>query len=404
MVGSKRLCLLSPHFPPDLSGIGDYTYFLANALGGIGCEVDVLTAVGEIDTVLYPPARGVRIHRLVKTWGVRGLPHVLRVLRSLDPEVLVVQYAPHAFHPRGITLAISLLPALVRMATRIPVIVNFHELYIPFDSSLKHCVGALWQRAMGFLIAAPSHALTAVSTEWQRRLRRVGVWKPIQVIPVGSNIPRVDVSAEDVQRVREKLGMDRTALLIGSFGSVGPHGEVGLVLKAVEKLKPEGSLKLLWIGRSGPHTGRGAKWQETNQSVRDGSAEMIWTGSLPHPDVSRLMAACDLFVLPFTDGISSKRTTLAAALLHGLPILTTRGKQLDDIFVHRDNMYLVPVGDPQSFEDGLMELAQCPELRARLARGARALHDARFAWDVIAKQVARSAGERVERVTLMSNV
>src|SRR5690348_1741456 len=238
MVGSKRLCLLSPHFPPDLSGIGDYTYFLANALGGMGCEVDVLTAVGEIDTVLYPPARGVRVHRLVKTWEVRGLPHVLRALRSLDPGVLVVQYAPHAFHQRGITLAVSLLPAILRIASRIPVIVNFHELYIPFDTSLKHCLGALWQRAMGFLIAAPSHALTAVSTEWQRRLRRVGVWKPIQVIPVGSNIPRVDVSAEDVQRVREKLGMDRTALLIGSFGSVGPHGEVGLVLKAVEKLKP----------------------------------------------------------------------------------------------------------------------------------------------------------------------
>src|SRR5690349_7798081 len=117
-----RVCLLSPHFPPDLSGIGDYTYFLANALAGTGCDEQVLTAVGEIDAELYPPAEGVLVHRIVKTWGVRGLPHVLRVLRSRDPEVLVVQYAPHAFHPRGITLAISLLPALVRMATRIPVI------------------------------------------------------------------------------------------------------------------------------------------------------------------------------------------------------------------------------------------------------------------------------------------
>src|SRR5438132_5746059 len=38
-----RLCLLSAHFPPDLSGDGDYTYFLANALAGIGCDVQVIT-------------------------------------------------------------------------------------------------------------------------------------------------------------------------------------------------------------------------------------------------------------------------------------------------------------------------------------------------------------------------
>jgi glycosyltransferase involved in cell wall biosynthesis len=387
MVGSKRLCLLSPQFPPDLSGIGDYTYFLANALGGMGCEVDVLTAVGGIDTVLYPPARGVRVHRLVKTWEVRGLPHVLRALRSLDPGVLVVQYAPHAFHQRGITLAVSLLPAILRIASRIPVIVNFHELYIPFDTSLKHCLGALWQRAMGFLIAAPSHALTAVSSEWPRRLRRVGVWKPIQVIPVGSNIPRVRVGSEELTAVRKRLGMDRNTLLIGSFGSVGPHGDVGLLLAAVEKVKRERPLKMVWIGRSG-HAAQRAEWQHANQSARESCEDILWTGPLPHPEVSCLMAACDLFVLPYTDGISTKRGTLAAALLHGLPVLSTKGKRLDGIFVHRENMYLVPLGDAQAFADGLMELAKASDLRDRLAFGARRLYENHFSWDVIASRVA----------------
>jgi glycosyltransferase involved in cell wall biosynthesis len=388
-----RVCLLSPHFPPDLSGIGDYTHFLANALAGTGCDVQVLTAVGESDPELYPLAQGVMVHRIVKTWEVRGLPDVLRALRSLDPRVLVVQYAPHAFHPRGITLAISLLPALVRMATRITVIVNFHELFIPFDSSFKHCIGALWQRVMGFLIAAPSHALTAVSAEWPRRLRRVGVWKPIQVIPVGSNIPHVDVSAEDVQRVRERLGAHPDTLIVGSFGSVGPHGDVRLVLTAVERLKPERSLKLVWIGRSGLHTEQGTGWHEANQSVREGRGDVIWTGSLPHPEVSRLMAACDLLVLPFTDGISSKRTTLAAALLHGLPVLTSRGQHVDSMFVHRENIYLVPLGDDKAFADGLMELVGCSELRARLARGARALYETHFAWEVIADRIIRVGQE-----------
>jgi len=105
------------------------------------------------------------------------------------------------------------------------------------------------------------------------------------------------------------------------------------------------------------------------------------------------MAACDLFVLPYIDGISSKRTTLAAALLHGLPVLATRGKRLDGMFVHGENIYLVPLGDDEAFAHGRLGLGRRPELRPRLAHGARALHDARFAWEVVAEQVARYAGD-----------
>lgn len=391
---SKRLCLLSAHFPPDLSGDGDYTFFLASALAGIGYNVQVITAVGEMDTVLYPLPRGVRVYRVVKTWGVRGLPELLRAVRSLDPDVLVIQYLPHAFDPRGITLAVNLLPALVRVATRIRVIVNFHELYISFDRSLRHCLGSLWQRAMGFLIAAPSYALTAVSTEWRGRLRRVGVYKPTHVIPVGSNIPRTTVSAEERKAARDKLGAGPDTLLIGCFGSAGAHRDAGLLLAAVGRVNLKHSLKLVWLGESGLSVERRTEFRAT-QSHSDGG-DAIWTGPLPHPEISRIMSACDLFVLPFTDGISTRRGTLAAALLHGLPVLTTRGKFLDEVFVHGENVYLTPLGDAQALAEGLFELARCTALRHRLARGARVLHDAHFGWDVIARQVAGLVEDRCE--------
>jgi glycosyltransferase involved in cell wall biosynthesis len=384
---------LSAHFPPDLSGDGDYTYFLANALAGIGCDVQVITAVGEMDAVLYPLARDVRIHRVVKTWGVRGLPDLVRAVRSLDTDVLVVQYAPHAFHPRGVTLAISLLPALVRLVTRLRVMVNFHELYIPFGRSLRRCLGSLWQRAMGLLIAAPSHVLTAVSSEWPRRLRRVGVWKRIDVIPVGSNIPRAQVRAEELKAVRAMLGVDPNTLLIGAFGSAGPDRDIGLLFAALSKLREVESLKLVWLGKSGFHadvpTGRdyAARFIEDDKDI-------IWTGPLPHPEVSRMMSACDLFVLPLTDGISTKRGTLAAALQHGLPILTTRGKRLDDLFVQRENIYLVPQGDFRAFAEGLTELARGSDLRDRLALGARRLYEDHFSWEVIAARVAALCDRR----------
>jgi glycosyltransferase involved in cell wall biosynthesis len=382
-----RLCLCSPHFPPDLSGMGDYTYFLANALAAIGCEVQVLTSIGGLDSTLYPSAEGVLVHRVVKAWSVRELPHILRAIRGLECDVFVIQYTPHAYDQRGITLGVNLLPLLLRFMTRARVMLNFHELYIPFTLSLKHCVGALWQRAMAFLIAAPSHVLTAISSEWPRRLRRIGVWKHIQVVPVGSNVPRARVSPEEVQAIRERLGVDRSTLLIGSFGSAGPDRDVELLLAGVEKLQREHSLKLVWLGMSGIQPmGRAGSPKASEAAV-----DIVWTGPRPHPEISRTMAACDLFVLPFKDGVSTKRGTLAAALLHELPIIATRGERLDDIFVHRHNIYLIPLVGVGALSEGLSELARWPELRTRLSRGARTLHDERFAWNVIAREVVRLA-------------
>ena len=381
------MCLLAAHFPPDLSGDGDYTYFLANALAEIGHEVQVLTSVGEVDPVLYPLTRRVRVHRVIRSWGLRGLPSIVRAVRALDSTSLVIQYVPHAFDRRGITLGVNMLPWLLRFATRVRVVLNFHELYIPFDYSPKHCLGAVWQRLMAFVIAAGSHGLTAISSEWPTRLRRVGVWKSIQVIPVGSNIPRAPVTEAEVKAIRTRLGANDATLLIGCFGSGGPHRDVALLRAAVRRLKQEHPCKVIWIGRGADRPGSG---QPTRGFADDG--DIVWTGTLPHPEVSRIMTACDLFVLPFTDGVSTKRGTVAATLLHGLPLLTTRGKRLDDVFLHRENLYLVPVGDTRGFVSGLLELARCAELRARLARFGRVLHDSRFAWDEIARHVAHHAG------------
>jgi glycosyltransferase involved in cell wall biosynthesis len=370
-----RLCLVSPHFPPDISGMGDYTYFLARALADIGCLVEVLTSVGESDPTLYPPHRGVRVYRVVKGWGVADLPKLVAAVRALQSDTLFLQYTPHAYERRGMTLGVNLLPALIRATAGKRVVLNFHELYLPFDWSPKHCIGALWQRSMAFLIGASSNSLTAISSEWPRGLRRVGLYKGVRVIAVGSNIPRAEVTPTELARIRARLAGGRNALLVGCFGATGPHRDVALLRDAIKMVRRRHTLGIVWLGKSGAG-GPGLS-----------DDRITWTGPLPHPEVSRIMSACDVFVLPFSDGVSTKRGTLAAALLHELPIVTTRGNSIDEIFLHGDNLYLVPVGDSEALARGLLEVADSADLRTRLARGARVLHSQHFAWDVIARQV-----------------
>lgn len=374
-----RVCLLAARFPPDLNGIGDYTYFLANGLAAAGHDVQVLTSVGGSDPALYPLGQGVRLHRMVRNWGVRGLWSLVQGIRVLRPDAVVIQYAPHAFDYRGVTLAVNVLPWLIHALTRTRVMVNFHELYIPFDRRLAHFPLALWQRFAAFVLASGSYGLMANTRDWPRQLKRIGVRRHIVITPVGSSIPLVQMKPDERDAVRGLLGADKGTILVGCFGSAGVDRDKELLLKAVRNVKKKCPLKVVWIGNTGPRT---------RPLANDDN--IIWTGPLPHPEVSRLMTACDVFAYPFTDGISTKRSSLAAALSHGLPILATRGATLDDLFVHRENVYLVSQGDTQGFEDGLQELALHPELRDRLSRGGRALHDRHFAWHTIAEQLLKS--------------
>ncbi len=391
-----RICLLSARFPPQHCGVGDYTCFLAGALARIGFDVDVLTATGERDELLYPLPPNVHVHRVINDWGTKRLPYVIRYLRKLDPQVLLIQYAPHAFDRRGITFAVNVLPALVRVSAQMRVITNFHELYIPFDQSLKRNVAALWQRAAVRILATGSHMLSVTATEWELRLKRMGVGKRIDVIPVGSNIPLAMTGEADRTRLRKQLLGDSNGFLVGGFGARHDR-DIPNALHALGRLKRERSAKLAWIGGGSASEDERVRVAETMRLHGLEEDDVNWTGQLPHCDVSTLLSVCDLIMLPFVDGVSTRRTSAVTALQHGLPLLTTRGTRQEPWFVHGQNVYLVPAGDRHGLADGLMELASKPELRAALREGARTLYDARFAWHVIAEQAARLAFEEPRR-------
>lgn len=385
-----KICLLSARFPPQRCGVGDYTYSLACGLARGGHEVDVLTAVGELDESLNPLPSKVRVHRVIPTWGVNGLPNILTNIRLLRPDLLLIQYAPTAYDRRGITFAVNLLPALVRTTSRIRVITNFHELYTPFGGSVKHNLRALWQRAVVLLMASGSHVLSATAREWQQSLRRIGIRRRIHLVPVGSNIPLAMISDQERSCLRNRLLSGSDGLLLAGFGARHDR-DIPALLYGLGQLKKLGPAKLVWIGGGIP-----VQQHMVNIEVAIGDNgldedDIEWTGVLPHPEVSRLLSACDLMLLPFVDGVSSRRTSAVAALQHGLPLLTTRSTVPEPWYVHGENMYLLPVGDRQALADGLVHLARKPELRARLAQGGRELYRVRFAWDVIAQQVASLA-------------
>jgi glycosyltransferase involved in cell wall biosynthesis len=114
---------------------------------------------------------------------------------------------------------------------------------------------------------------------------------------------------------------------------------------------------------------------------------LIEPGRLEASDLARHLAAADLFVAPFVDGVSTRRTTLMAALQHGLPVVGTDGRLTDGVLRSSHALTLVSVDDRQGLSDAARGLAGDPGRRHALGAAGRELYERAFAWPVIAATI-----------------
>jgi glycosyltransferase involved in cell wall biosynthesis len=102
------------------------------------------------------------------------------------------------------------------------------------------------------------------------------------------------------------------------------------------------------------------------------------TGPLADSQLAAHVAACDVLMQPYPDGISSRRTTAMAGLHLGVPIVTTTGALTEPFWEGSNAVRMSQVGEWTTFVGHIDRLLQHPEERARLADGARAFYEQMF--------------------------
>jgi glycosyltransferase involved in cell wall biosynthesis len=121
--------------------------------------------------------------------------------------------------------------------------------------------------------------------------------------------------------------------------------------------------------------------------------ELIEPGRLPSEELAANLAASDLFLAPFSDGVSTRRTTVMAALQHGVPVVGTSGFLTDSIFRDATNhLRLVPVESSRAFAAAAVQLALNPGERVALGLAGRELYERSFDWPVIANELLTRLG------------
>lgn len=364
--------MICPSYPPQevTCGVGDYTRHLAEELQRQGEDVGVLCS----SRYQGPTGGPVRVLPIFRKWT---LGSALRLILSREiprADILHLQYTPDLY---GRSAGFKLVPLLTRLRHRgATTVVTFHTL----------TGGSPWSRVWAVLLLASAHhsisANEAVTSMVRRRFPKL--CGRLTEIPLGASLPIAPSDGKAREVGRSLLGIPPGIPLLVHFGLVYPgKGLESLFAALPELLRLEPGMRLVIVGNTRPEN-QGYRESVEALAVRLGVGKAIlWAGRRPGEEVSRILRAADLFVVPYDDGVSIRRSSLMAGLAHGLPVVSTTSTLTSAYLKDGENIALVPPHDPRALSARIASLLAAPDEAARLGQGAQKLAD-RFTWPVIA--------------------
>jgi glycosyltransferase involved in cell wall biosynthesis len=368
-----RWHLITGEYPPQLGGVADYTRLLARELARAGDEVHVWApaAPGAL-----PADRDVAVHRLPDRFGPRSLAALDAGINTMtQPHRLLIQYVPHAFGWKAMNVPFCLW-LLARRRQRPWVM--FHEVAFPIERSqpLRHNFIGWVTRRMAKVVTRSAERIFVSIPAWKPVLQSLSSGcPPITWLPVPSNVA-TNRSTEHAARVRSRITSEQRRLVIGHFGTFGA-AICSLLWRVLPPLLAGHPERVgLLIGRGGDRfAGALAQAQPTLRG------RLVATGTLPEEEIPGHLAACDILVQPYPDGVSSRRTSLMAGLALGVPMVTTLGPLSESLWRESCAVALAPAEAPSAIIAGAETLLRDQEKRDSLGRRARSLYRAKFGVD-----------------------
>jgi glycosyltransferase involved in cell wall biosynthesis len=394
-----RIDLIFPAYPPFPDAIGEYMASLAAALRQEGVAARAICAREQsvAGRVLKTGGSEAFLYRanVIKGFSLRRPEELVETFRSDPPAVAVLQYNPFAWDVRG------WFPGLIRawrqLGQECPAVARvtmFHELWT-LSASWKARLMKVYQKPEAIAIARASHYHCFSCDRWYRMLRQSVPDVPARVIPVGTNIPVTPIPATEA---KERLGIPVSAPVLGLMGTGHPSRRFDLVVaafRATHAVQPDA--RLLYIG---PDRRALAAAFGSEASLKEFA--VIADGWADDFEASRRLAAVDLYLCPFSDGVSCRRGSFITGLAHGLVCLSTRTKYTDPVLLEASErgcagLHLVDAQDRDRFAQKAVALVKSHRAANPGMNEAHDLYQRVFAWNTIAKSLIEVAQQLMER-------
>jgi glycosyltransferase involved in cell wall biosynthesis len=374
-----NLCILSGSPLGVYDGVGDFSWFLAQALSPKH-GVSIIAPPGG-DVPGLGEAGRAPVYSIPSGWGIRACAEVRRLVERLKPDATLVQFVPHLYGWQGVKPCFALLlVALMRGGH--PIVTVAHEFSRPFGLSPTAALHASAHRVLFSVILRASRKVV-LTTPWcldlfERRFPRRRA--DFHLIPVGSNIPVVATSEGERQARRHRLGIEDGELVVSTFGAAMEPATTRLTELAGWLVRQATPVRIVVVGKAGEALR--AKWARHRAIVE----RTVVTGPVTGVAAAGYLSMSDLFVAFYPDGASTRRTGLMAGLAHGLPTVANVGPLTDPSLASSRALHLVGDMARESEQERLRRLCVDPELRARLGKRGRVSFEAHFAWERIAER------------------
>lgn len=365
-----RLGIIAPALPPRRDGIGDYT---ANLIATLKQHHHIVVFLPQERS--YHSIPGVKIATPFSYSHPKSVLNLVKAAADCGLDWLLLQYNPFSYGRWGFN---PWLPYAMQAVKRqgIHFAVMFHETFVPV-LNWKFAIMTTWQRfQVRELWRASERCFISIEAWWHQQLARwSGGPRPIH-LPVGSNIPYLGIPPCEA---RSRLSIPSDTLVLGYFGTV--HGALLLdrFRKALQRLQSR-SLPPLFL-YIGPNK------QEMYALFEN--LPIMATGLCPPNEASLHLSAIDIYLAPFVDGVSTRRSSYITALAHRLPSVGTFGEHTDSLWPTADGsaFLLSPAEDEEAFLDAVTLLALHPERRTAMGLEARAFYETHFSWEKIGTQL-----------------
>jgi glycosyltransferase involved in cell wall biosynthesis len=357
--------IVTPEFLPAPGGVADYARHIAHALSAAGEEVHVWCPAGAF----RPANAAFDVHGVFERFDGNECARAGRELdRFPAPRRLFVQWVPHAYRRRAMNLSFCLwLRQRAEMGDRIELMV--HEPFVTFfEGSWRQTLVAAVHRLMTVVLLRSASRVWVSIPAWERMWKPFAFGRPVPFtwLPIPSGLVRP--AEQDIGAQRARLSTPGRALA-GHLGTYGRNVTVMLDAIVPVILRANPAVDMLFAGS-------GSKGYRDDFARRhpDLEGRAFATGTLDEATLAAHVAACDILVQPYPDGISSRRTSAMAGLRLGVPLVTTSGYLTEPFWSDARAVRMHDVRRLTDLANDAGELLRDPAARARLASAGRDLY------------------------------
>lgn len=341
-------------------GVRDYSQLLTDRLA-----MDGLAAQHE--TIVYEMGGGLK----------GALRAGVKLARPVDSGAVVIHYASFGGTWKGVPLLAPWAPLLHRLRGSF-VLTVVHEMYPGWGRSVKRATLSLLHRLALVPLVLGSHQVVVTTEGRADVIRRLpGARHRVHVHPVPSNwFPFGQLGAIDVSVTNPP------PLMVLGWGHEQFDSQLlAEAIALIDGVKPT----VVLVGAPGEESLYADRWRRSFSDL--GIEENLqFTGYLSIDEVQTLLAPGSVVVSTSTEGLSSRKGTLASALAAGCSVVGVDGPETWSR-LRKSGAVLLVEPTARALADGLKVITE-PQMRSCMGRRAQQFYEANCGWASLSGLVA----------------